>query len=107
MRRSVRRLTREVHGGVKPAPEPTPAPVFQTPKGVPPTPVHSAPKPALKPIAAMPTDSTHTSPPPTKVGVGVAVVGLTGGGASKRVPRERGGVKKKGRPRKATGLAGE
>lgn len=134
MRRNVRRLTREVHGGIKPAPPP-PASVAPTPPPLPPTvstpkssasassPVSvSGPSPSAIPTTVSSTSLSTALPLSGGVlrqgeaGIGAAGdVGCDGGGggggvtkcADKGVSKEKGAFRKKGRPRKATGLAGE
>lgn len=132
MRRNVRRLTREVHGGAKPAATPAAAAtVAPTPPAQSPTPATTAAstfsdgKPVHAPLPSIAEDEP-VLPMSTAAAVtaGMAAGGGGGGaedvkdkvvGAVERdapsksvVPREKGtGARKKGRPRKATGLAGE
>lgn len=146
MRRNVRRLTREVHGGTKPA-----APT-QSPASVPPRMhLHSrlmAPHPPARVLGSsfnVRTTRIPAASPPASCMEGVSGnlsgvlpsnpafsedsvaanpqgrgfphvqvdraegkgVGLVNHEAGKGSTREKGGMRKKGRPRKATGLAGE
>lgn len=122
MRRNVRRLTREVHGGTKPVSTSETAPADAASTRAP------SPSPDASPPAA-PVLAPAASPPlAPRVGEGITtamsmasgeVAALSAGFASptggasgersisKGLSKEKTGARKKGRPRKATGLAGE